>query len=501
MQRLLAVLLLPALSLSDGLVIASARAADGKAVPLIQREEIASPAAPGAAGASLTRAPDGTVWLSWVEPGADTENTLRCATFDATGKRWNAPWTISRDASVALSPDDFPQLAIGPGGNAVALWTDGHGGARLSTSRDRGATWSAPAPFTRESAEVEKFSLAVLADGRVLVAWLDGRGKKSGGKMQQLFARILGDNQPDTLLDPSVCDCCPTTLAAFLDGGALLAYRARTDEEVRDIRTARFRSRSWDAPRPLSNDDWRLNACPVNGPRLASDGGRLAAAWFTGADHDPRVLASFSPDAGIRFLMPLRVDRGHPTGHVDTLILHDSALLVTWVENDGSVWLRRISPDFTIDEPVALAPAGGVALQTVPRAALVRDYAGGKSAAQFVAVFAGKEKTAALHTVLVTVPEGELVEAEKNCDCAPTVEQLQGFSMRGGIVAIDADAPALTVRHGEIPGVLPAGTHAFRVAPDVPKAVQTGRQFLGRIDRRDGTWWVFDVRLLAEPTK
>ena len=445
MKRRLAALLVPALGLWPG--VAAARAADEKPAPPVQREEIASPAAPGAAGASLARAPDGTTWLSWVEPGPEGENALRFATFDLAAKKWDAPGTIARGPSVTTSSADFPQLALGPRGEAVALWTDGRGGAMVSSSHDRGARWNAPGPFTRESGEVEKFSLAVLADGRVLVAWLDGRGKKAGGKMEQLYARILGASEPDTLLDPSVCDCCQTTLTAFLDGGALLAYRARTDEEVRDIRTVRFRGRSWDAPRPLSNDQWRINGCPINGPRLASDGGRVAAAGFTGADRDPRVLASYSPDAGIRFLMPLRVDRGRPIGHVDTLIMHDSALLVTWTEDDGSVWLRRISPDFTTNEPVGLAPAGTVSAQTVPRVALVRDYAGGKTAAQLIAVFASREKTATLHTVLVSVPEGELVEAEKNCDCAPTAEQLQGFSMRGGIAMIDRDAVTLSVRH------------------------------------------------------
>ena len=315
--------------------------------------------------------------------------------------------------------------------------------------------------------------------------------------MQSLYARGLGTPGPDTLVDNSVCDCCQTALAPFLDGGALLAYRGRSEEEVRDIRIARFRGAAWDAPRPLNHDDWRINACPVNGPRLASDGGRVAAAWFTAADNDPRVLASFSPDAGTRFLMPLRVDRGHPAGHVDTLILHDGAMLVTWLENDGSLWLRRVSPDFTAGEPFALASAGTISTKSFPRVALVRDYAGGKTAAQFVAAFTTEGNAPVLRTLLVTVPEGALVEAEKNCDCAPTAEQMQGFPLRGTVVT--AGTGALSVRHDEVPGVLAAGTHVLRAAPEVLATVPAGRRFLGRIERRDGAWWVFDVRLLAEP--
>ena len=491
MKRLFAVLL----------VLVAARAAEKEIFSPIVSEQLFSPAAPGALGAALTNAPDGTVWFSWVEPtaGKDGANTLRFSTLDPVAKMWGAARTIARDASVTTNTMDFPQLAVGPGGHAVALWTDGHGGARFSESRDAGATWSAPAPVTRESDEVEKFSLAVLADGRVLVAWLDARAIKKGGKMTALYARILGDKAADALVDPSVCDCCQTTLAAFLDGGALVAFRARTEQEQRDIRTARFDGRSWDESRPLNNDDWRIAGCPVNGPRLAADGGRVAAAWFTAADNDPRVLASFSPDAGTRFLMPLRVDRGHPAGHVDTLILRDGALLVTWLENDGSVWLRRVSPDFTADAPFALAPAGTVGTKHFPRVALVKNYAGGSGGAEFVAVFSRDEKSPALQTLLVTVPEGALLSAAQNCDCSPTPEQLAGFSMRGTIAAIATERGALRVSHDEIPGVLAAGTHEFRAAPGVLAAVAAGRQFFGRIERRDGAWWVFDVRLAVAP--
>ena len=48
----------------------------------------------------------------------------------------------------------------------------------------------------------------------------------------------------------------------------------------------------------------------------------------------------------------------------------------TWLEADGSYWLRRISPDYTADEPIALADAGVVAAKDFPRSALVRNYAG-----------------------------------------------------------------------------------------------------------------------------
>lgn len=500
------------------------RAAEEKPAPPTTFADVPAPAGPRALGASFTTGPDGTLWLTWVEASADnlaaaaakksgahhhptatdssataapSSNTLRFATFVPATRTWSAARTIASRPDIPLSSADFPQLAIDGRGALTAVWTDGKGGALVTTSFNRGATWTTPAPWTASNSGVEKFSFVRLADGRVLAAWLENRTPLSTAKPapQQLYARLLGDSSAppsDTLVDPSVCDCCQTTLTAFPDGGALLAYRGRTDAEVRDIRTARFRGQSWDEPRTLNNDDWRIAACPINGPRLANDGGRVAVTWFTAADHDPRVLASYSPDAGARFLLPLRLDRGKPVGHVDTLILRDGAILATWLETDGSFWLRRISPDFSADEPVALAPAGTVPLKANPRLALVRDYAGGTASVQLLAIF---PTDTALRTLLVTVPEGELLTAKGNCDCAPTPEQLVGYPIRGAVGAISPERGTIHVVHDELPGLLFAGTHEFHAAPSVLSAVKLGRRLFGRIEQRDGQWWLYDVRL------
>lgn len=508
MKRLLACL---------ALVAAVMQGAEAPATPpAIAAQEIPSPAGANASGVSLATSSDGTVWLTWHEP-VGRETALRFSSLEAKTPTWRPARTIAQGTNWFINSADFPALTVGAEGRATAVWFvnnpaaaataghDHHGPgyhALVSRTTDYGRTWSAPAPLTRESTSVEFVALATLADGRVLAAWLDGRALAKGGKAQQLFARILDAAGPDTLVDPMVCDCCQTTLTAFPDGSALLAYRGRTDEEQRDIRIARFRGNAWEDSRPLSNDDWRINGCPVNGPRLTSDGGRVAAVWFTGAGNDPRVLASMSPDAGARFMMPVRLDRGKPAGRVETALLHDGAVLATWVEQDGGLWLRRVSPDFTPDEPFSLAAPSNGRVKGFPRAALLRDYAGGKTVAQMIVAFtreAGKDS--AVRTLLVNIPEGDLLEAEKSCDCAPSAEQLQGFAIRGTVTEAAAAAGELRVKHFEVPGIFAAGTRPFKTTPELLAVTPIGRQFFGRIEKRDGAWWIFDLRVLAEPTK
>ncbi|PTY00091.1 sialidase family protein [Opitutus sp. ER46] len=457
-----------------------------------------SPAGAQAAAPAFAQAPDGTVWLSWVEPAAAGQPhfRLRAARFAPAESSWLPTRDIATAASIVPSSTDVPQLAIAGDGRIHALWCDGRGAAFVAESRDRGATWTAPERWGPDAAPVENVSLTRLADGRVLAAWLDGRKPATGPAVQQLYARILGDPASEERVDARVCDCCPTTLVPLLDGGALLAYRGRSADEVRDIRVARFRGSSWDAPADLSPDGWKITACPVNGPRLATDGSRVAAVWFTAADGEPRVLASYSPDAAGRWLMPLRLDRGRPAGRVDTVLLSDGTVLASWVEADGSAWLRRINPEFAANEPVELAPAG--AARGVPRLLLLQDYAGGQGQARLLIVLATPE---GLRVSRASIAEGELLASEASCHCTPTPEQLRGFALRGAALSVDAATNRVDVRHAEVPGVFAGGTHTFTIAPLDLAALQLRRPFLARIERRGGEWWLYDLRWLGEPAR
>ena len=118
--------------------------------------------------------------------------------------------------------------------------------AWFSRSLDQGRTWTAPARLTAESASVEFVSLQPLHGEGVLAVWLDGRAKRSGEKKaQQLYGRVLGGDEPDQLIDDSVCDCCQTSLTGFPNGDVLVAYRARRECEVRDIHTSLFQDGHW----------------------------------------------------------------------------------------------------------------------------------------------------------------------------------------------------------------------------------------------------------------
>lgn len=350
--------------------------------------EIYTPSGPGAMGSSLTQGPDGTTYLSWLEPVDDNMWALKFSRFDAALQRWGEARTIAQGADWFINWADFPQLAVQRDGRMTAIWfvnnpAGGHGHhaatyrAVHSISTDSGVTWSPPQPVTRESNSVEFVALQPLRDGRLLAAWLDGRARAAGNDRQALYARVLGIPGPDMLVDGLVCDCCQLSFVSTSDGGALLAYRGRTPDEIRDIRLARYDGKSWSAPTALHDDGWKIAGCPVNGPQLDRSGDRLGAVWFTAAGDQPRVLARVSDNTGETFGPVVRIDLGRPQGRVASVMLADGTLVLIWLEStgqetsrQGGLYLRSLSPDGKLSEPQMLAPSSTTRTSGFPRMVL-----------------------------------------------------------------------------------------------------------------------------------
>ena len=203
-------------------------------------------------------------------------------------------------------------------------------------------------------------SLAPLDESRFLALWLDGRAAgEHGAGDTRVYARTIdraGALGPELVVDPRACSCCPTSMVRLADGTHLAAWRDRSDAEVRDVALGRFDGARWSEPELLHADGWKIDGCPVNGPRLAASAARVAAAWYTGADGS--VRASFADAGGRRFGAPIRVDDGSPEGRGDLAFLPDGSLLVGWMEHEParSSWrVRRVSPDGTLGPALVVA--------------------------------------------------------------------------------------------------------------------------------------------------
>jgi hypothetical protein len=493
------------------LAAGSAPAADLPPQSPLGAVEILPPSSSGARAAVLASSRDGGVWLAWIEPAGSPQAgpALRCARFDAVAGCWGASQTI---ASVPGWEDgeDIPAFAAGARGHLAAAWPVRRPEPIVlaSQSDDNGATWTPPAPLSRESHHTSHVCLATLEDGRVLAAWLDGRAPRLRAGFAALYLRFLTGPMtvaPDWLFEKAVSGSCQPDLEPLLDGGALLAYRALSSDGERDIAVARLHGRRWDDRHVLSPDGWIAPSEAQTfggGPAVATDGNRAVAAWYTEADGDPRILVSTSPDAGARFLMPLRLDAGRPAGHPAAALLHDGAALVTWMSAESgadpdTVWLRRLSPENSLDPALSLGKAAPARIGGSPRIALVRDYAGGAEPAQAMIAFTGPEKS--FHALLVTVPEASLLAAaEQNCRCGLTPAQLLGYPVSGTIAAVSPAYGTVVMDTGAIPGLIDAGRHVFFASDAQSRTLDAGRKYVARLEYRDGMWWLYDAKLLDE---
>jgi hypothetical protein len=320
--------------------------------------------------------PDGRVWLTWVEPGAARgQHVLKLAQRRPEGE-WSAPVVVAEGADWFVNWADFPSVATMTDGALTAHWLvkaaggGPHGyGVRVSRSSDDGVTWSAPVTPHRDGTATEHgfVSLYPAGAGQAGIVWLDGRKFAAGDSadMTLRHARLGPDGSlhDEVELDARVCDCCQTAAAAPVDR-VLVAYRDRSDAEVRDISLLRYRDGRWSGPEPFSNDGWKIDGCPVNGPALAASGGDVALAWFAAPGGAGHVRVALSRDAGDSFGAPRVVDDGDPLGRVDVEVLSGGGAVVSWLETvsgGAEVRLRLVAADGSA------GPSFGVAATTAAR--------------------------------------------------------------------------------------------------------------------------------------
>lgn len=349
--------------------------------------ELPSPAGPGSGEPNLTFDAEGGVLLSWIERGADSVASVRMARL--TDDAWGTTHTIVTGVPLFVNWADFPSVAVAADGRLVAHWLQRSGpdtysyDAMIARSTDGGATWSAGFPLHRDGLQAEHgfVSLWPASSDSIGAVWLDGRKSAmadSAREMQLAYTTIAPDGGFGTeqMLDTRICDCCQTSVAPT-PTGAIVVYRDRTDDEVRDIYVIRLVDGKWSEPAPVHQDGWTINACPVNGPAIAARGTLVAVAWFTAAHDTARVRLAFSSDGGASFGTPIEIDDGNPAGRVDVELLADGRAVVSWLERTGgdsaAVRMRTVAETGERGAPWTIAATSGARASGFPRMVSVRD--------------------------------------------------------------------------------------------------------------------------------
>jgi len=240
---------------------------------------------------------------------------------------------------------------------------------KISLSNNGGVSWSSPKNLHDDGVPAEHgfVSISNYNDQYFYASWLDGRNTKTknpqdsnkslpmtvrGGLVHKTTIEIR-----DFEIDNKVCDCCQTSSIRTTQG-MLTAYRDRSDDEIRDISIYMYGNDNQDNIYD-SNDEWKINGCPVNGPALASNNAWTAMAWYTAAD-SAEVKLAYGLDN--KFDQTIKIDNGNPLGRVDVEIQKDIAY-VSWLEmKDQRAEIRLKSVESDINGSNLVTPLSNYGL-------------------------------------------------------------------------------------------------------------------------------------------
>lgn len=323
---------------------------ESKKENFLQIVSINNPSHPGAEEPSLFTSKSGDIFFTWIVKDGENSQLFYSVYKDQV---WDDAKKIASGDNWFVNWADFPSLVAKENGGLSTFYLAKNGegtyayGVNMMFSQNDGLSWEGPIiPHETETETEHGFvSLLPWKDG-YFVTWLDGRNTKiqeienndhshheGYGAMSLRGAFLDSEGQPmeEFELDDRTCDCCQTT-ATLTEEGILIAYRDRSNEEVRDISFVNYNGKSWTDPYTPNPDNWQIAGCPVNGPALSSVNNLVSVAWFTGETNSKGVYMSLSHDGGINFSKPIKIDSGNSLGRVDIEISADSTVFVSWME-------------------------------------------------------------------------------------------------------------------------------------------------------------------------
>jgi hypothetical protein len=339
-----------------------------------------------------------TVAVVWTA-STDSQSDIFMSVSTDSGTQFGPPVRVNDlEGDARTSGEQPPRVAVGSGAIHVA-WPsrrDGHSVIRYASSTDSGRSFSPAVSIAGETLTGARGwqSMSLLHDGTVHLVWLDGRnavtskagssaaakapphhahasgGSKSamGSAPRQdiLHALLQKDGGPsESPVAANVCFCCKTAVVTSGEN-VYAAWRHIYPGSIRDIAYAQSkdRGRTFGQPVRVSEDNWRIEACPDDGPAMAADEhGGVHIAW-------PTLLPGDTPRKGIfysalkdgkPFTPRLRVDSGEadPAHPQIAAEMHGSAMIVWDERREGGrrIALRHVSGE-TVDPPEFFDGAG-----------------------------------------------------------------------------------------------------------------------------------------------
>ena len=292
--------------------------------------------------------PDDTLWL--VRPMVDRIVVTHSRDL---GKTFSQPVAVTPEPmNLDWGPDARARIAVDPKGGLVvtfAIFQDKrfNGRAFSARSSDNGASFTRPQPITADTTSQRFETVAIDPAGRVFAAWLDKRNVAPAVAAGRAYpgaalAYAWSDDgaafgKTSIALD-NTCECCRLGIAFAGPGRPVIAFRNIFDGSIRDHAVVAFKDTATPGPlRRVSVDDWKIEACPHQGPSLAiAPDGSEHVAWFTDGAARKGLFYARADSADAAFGPPRALSSPERQPARPYLLADGQALHLVWKEFDGT---------------------------------------------------------------------------------------------------------------------------------------------------------------------
>lgn len=338
----------------------------------------------------------GVITMSWFQNIEEELNSIQYSTYQQAG--WTEPRTVNISSDYFVNWADFPSVVSLDGKTVAAHWLRKIEGGPYAYNvnivfpDEQARRWTDPITPHSDNTPTEHgfVSMEPLSENTVLAIWLDGRHTADrehdeygdpGKAMTLRSAEISRDGSVRNAgeIDSMVCDCCTTDLT-ITDDGAVAVYRNRTDNEIRDISFVVYSREmgAWSDPRPVHEDGWAINGCPVNGPAIDynENTGQTAVAWYTEAEGVPRVKLAVADNNELEFGDPIIISEGSTAGRTDVVIRDNGKIYTSWLETsegNGYIMMRSLSDGVEPGVPIQVGITSSSRRSGFPQMALAAD--------------------------------------------------------------------------------------------------------------------------------
>jgi hypothetical protein len=294
------------------------------------------------------------------------------ASSNDNGRTWTRFRQVNSAVEAVEGEEGGPRLALDKNNRVYVVWSvpnekGDKTRANIRFAMENGKGGFTPAQTLNEIKNTARFPfIETMPDDSLLVGWIDRRIDNPAPRSLYLKRLSMrGEELTSSYkIAGGLCECCRLGIA-FADGGktVYMADRQVSEQQVRNhaLRKSTDGGKTFGAPVEISDDGWKVPACPHSGPTIGRDGrGYIHVTWFTlgRSEKEAGIYYSVSKDGGQHFVprQLVQANTAPEILHTTLAVADDGTVYIAWDNLDdrgkAQIFVRSLAPDGQIWSPV-----------------------------------------------------------------------------------------------------------------------------------------------------